>query len=169
MRAEKQLISNEYIERLKSSPYFIVVDYTGLKVAPMTELRKRLSGVGAEIHVVKSSIFRLAAVEAGIEDLGGSMSGQMAVVTGKGDVAAAAKVVKTFHAEFDKPVLKFGYMDNDRLDGSQLLELADLPPLDELRAKLVGLINTPATRLAQVIQAPGAQLARVIKAKVDKG
>jgi large subunit ribosomal protein L10 len=169
MRAEKELINKEYLERLQSSPYFIVVDYTGLKVAPMTELRKRLSGVGGEIHVVKSSIFRLAAIEAGVEDVRGSLSGQMSVVTGKGDVAAAAKVIKTFHAEFDKPLLKFGYLDNQRLDGPQLLELADLPPLDVLRAKLVGLLNTPATRLAQVIQAPVAQLARVIKAKVDQG
>lgn len=169
MRAEKELINQEYLARLQASPYFVVVDYTGLKVGPLTELRKRLAGVGAEIHVVKSSIFRLAAMQAGIEDIRGSLGGQMAVVTGQGDVAATAKVIKTFHAEFDRPVLKFGYLDNERLDGSQLLELADLPPLNELRAKLVGLLNTPATRLAQVIQAPGAQLARVIKAKVDKG
>jgi large subunit ribosomal protein L10 len=169
MRAEKELINQEYLERLQASPYFVVVDYTGLKVGPMTELRKRLGGVGAEIHVVKSSIFRLAAMQAGIEDIRGSLGGQMAVVTGRGDVAATAKVIKTFHSEFDRPVLKFGYLDNERLDGSQLLTLADLPPLNELRAKLVGLLNTPATRLAQVIQAPGAQLARVIKAKVDKG
>jgi large subunit ribosomal protein L10 len=159
MRAEKELINQEYLERLQASPYFVVVDYTGLKVGPMTELRKRLGGVGAEIHVVKSSIFRLAAMQAGIEDIRGSLGG----------VAATAKVIKTFHSEFDRPVLKFGYLDNERLDGSQLLTLADLPPLNELRAKLVGLLNTPATRLAQVIQAPGAQLARVIKAKVDKG
>ena len=70
MRAEKQYISNEYIARLNASPYFIVVDYRGLKVGPMTELRKRLHKAGAEMHVVKNSIFRLAVKEAGVADVG---------------------------------------------------------------------------------------------------
>ena len=61
MRAEKQNISNEYLARLNNSPFFIVVDYQGLKVGPITELRKRLGKAGAEMHVVKNSIFRLAA------------------------------------------------------------------------------------------------------------
>ena len=83
MRAEKQIISTEYIARLNSSPFFIVVDYTGLKVGPMTELRKRLLKAGAEIHVVKNTIFRIAAKEAGVPDLAGSLAGQLAVVTGQ--------------------------------------------------------------------------------------
>ena len=83
MRAEKQNISAEYLARLNASPYFIVVDYTGLKVGPITELRKRLGKAGAEMHVVKNSIFRIAAKEAGVADLGGSLAGQMAVVTGQ--------------------------------------------------------------------------------------
>src|SRR4029453_3278701 len=99
MRAEKQFISNEYLARLNASPFFIVVDYQGLKVGPITELRKRLSRAGAELHVVKNSLFRLAVKEAGIADLTGAMAGQLAVVTGQRDVAAAAKVVKTFHTE----------------------------------------------------------------------
>src|ERR1041385_3612416 len=106
MRAEKQLISSEYIARLNKSPFFIVVDYTGLKVGPITELRKRLNKAGAEIHVVKNSIFRLAAKEAGVGDLGGNLSGQLAVVTGPRDVSSAAKVVKTFSSEFEKPKIK---------------------------------------------------------------
>ena len=73
MRAEKQFISAEYVKRLNQSPYFIVVDYQGLKVGPMTELRKRLQRAGAEIHVVKNSIFRIAAKEANIADLAGTM------------------------------------------------------------------------------------------------
>jgi ribosomal protein L10 len=83
MRAEKANISQEYLTRLNASPFFIVVDYQGLKVGPMTELRKRLVRAGAEIHVVKNSIFRIAAKESGLADLKGVMSGQMAVVTGQ--------------------------------------------------------------------------------------
>src|SRR5947208_16725528 len=98
MRAEKQFISNEYLARLNSSPSFIVVDYTGLRVGPMTELRKRLQKAGAEIHVVKNTIFRVAAKEAGV-DLSTALTGQVAVVTGQKDVSSAAKVIKTFASE----------------------------------------------------------------------
>src|SRR5438445_4900587 len=102
MRPEKEFLTKEYTARLNASPYFIVVDYKGLHVAHMTELRKRLSKAGAEVHVVKNSIFRIAAKEAGVGDLNGAMTGQVAVVTGKRDVSSAANVVKSFGAEFDK-------------------------------------------------------------------
>src|SRR5438105_15943066 len=110
MRTEKQSISQEYVARLNASPFFIVVEYTGLKVGPITELRKRLIKAGAEMHVVKNSIFRLAAQEAGVADLGSTLGGQLAVVTGQRDVSTAAKVVKSFHAEFDGPKLKVGFL-----------------------------------------------------------
>src|SRR5437868_15321705 len=114
MRTEKNSISKEYLARLNSSPFFIVVDYQGLKVGPITELRKRLNKAGAEMHVVKNSLFRLAAKEAGIADLGGPLTGQLAVVTGQRDVSVAAKVVKTFSAEFEKPKIRFGFLNNQR-------------------------------------------------------
>jgi large subunit ribosomal protein L10 len=168
MRAEKQFISKEYLGRLNASPFFIVVDYTGLKVGPITELRKRLQKAGAEMHVVKNSIFRLAVKEAGIADLGDTMVGQLAVVTGQRDVSVAAKVVKTFSSEFEKPKVKFGYLSNKRMESAEIMTLADLPSIDVLRGKLLGVIQTPATRLVQILNTPGSQLARVIKAKAEK-
>ena len=170
MRAEKQNISAEYITRLNSSPFFIVVDYQGLKVGPITELRKRLSKAGAELHVVKNSIFRIAAKEAGVADMVGSeLSGQLAVVTGRQDVSNAAKVLKTFSAEFEEPKFKFGFLNNQRLEGKELLVLADLPPIEVLRGKLLGVLNAPATRLVQMLNTPASMLARVLQAKADKG
>jgi large subunit ribosomal protein L10 len=168
MRAEKKIISSEYVARLNSSPFFIVVDYTGLRVGPMTELRKRLNKAGAEIHVVKNTIFRIAAKEAGVADLGGSLTGQMAVVSGKKDVSAAAKVLKTFSSEFEKPKTRFGFLNNQRLEPNALTELAELPPLEVLRAKFLGLLNTPATKLVALLNTPASQLARVLQAKVDQ-
>src|SRR6187549_646005 len=106
MRAEKQYITAEYKARLNGSPYFIVVDYTGLKVGPITELRKRLAKAGAEMHVVKNNIFRIAAKEAGVAELNGALTGQIAVITGQKDVSTTAKVVKTFSSEFEKPKIK---------------------------------------------------------------
>ena len=125
MRAEKQNLTQEYLVRLNASPFFIVVNYQGLKVGPITDLRKRLNKAGAEVHVVKNSLFRLAAKEAGVADLNGSLTGQIAVITGKKDVSAAAKVVKTFGSEFDKLKIKFGYLNNNRLEASDLTALAD--------------------------------------------
>jgi large subunit ribosomal protein L10 len=168
MRAEKQHITKEYLDRLNASPFFIVVDYQGLKVGPITELRKRLIKAGAEMHVVKNSIFRLAAKEAGVADLGSTLAGQLAVVTGQRDVSTAAKVVKSFHAEFDRPKIRFGFLNSKRLETPEIMALADLPSLEVLRAKLLGLISTPARQLVQVLQAPAAQLTRVIKAKAEK-
>src|ERR1700722_10268666 len=112
MRPEKQNLTKEYLTRLNASPFFIVVDYKGLKVGHMTELRKRLNKAGAEVHVVKNSIFRIAAKESGVADMNGSLAGQMAVMTGQRDISTTAKVVKTFGSEFDKLKVKFGYLKN---------------------------------------------------------
>ncbi|MEY2407656.1 MAG: large subunit ribosomal protein [Verrucomicrobiota bacterium] len=169
MRAEKQNISAEYLKRLNASPFFIVVDYQGLKVGPVTELRKRLNKAGAEMRVVKNTIFRIAAKEAGVADLSGTLAGMLAVVTGQRDVSTTAKVIKTFAAEFEKPKIKFGYLSNQRLEQAEILTLADLPPLEVLRGKLLGILNTPATRLVQILNTPATQLARVLKAKAEKG
>ncbi len=169
MRAEKQYLTREYAARLNASPFFIVVDYKGLKVGPMTDLRKRLNKTGSEIHIVKNSIFRLAAKEAGVADLNGALTGQMAVVTGQKDISAAAKVVKNFNAEFDKLKIKFGYLNNSRLESQDIVALADLPSIEVLRGKLLGLLQAPATKLAVLLNTPASQLARVLQARVDKG
>ena len=169
MRPEKQNLTKEYVARLNASPFFIVVEYKGLKVGHMTELRKRLNKASAEMHVVKNSIFRIAAKESGVTDLNGSLAGQMAVVTGQKDISTAAKVVKTFASEFDKLKVKFGYLNNSRLGDSDIIALADLPSIEVLRSKLLGLLNAPATKMVTLLNTPAGQLARVLQAKVEKG
>ena len=169
MRPEKQYLTKEYQARLNASPFFIVVDYKGLKVGHLTELRKRLNKAGAEIHVVKNSIFRIAAKEAGVGDLNGTLAGQLAVVTGQRDVSVAAKIVKTFGAEFDKLKIHFGYLNNQRLEQAELMVLADLPSMEVLRGKLLGVFSAPATKLVVLLNTPASQLARVLQAKSRKG
>jgi large subunit ribosomal protein L10 len=169
MRPEKQYLTKEYLARLNASPFFIVVNYTGLKVSHLTELRKRLNKAGAEIHVVKNSIFRLAAKEAGVGELNGSLSGQLAVVTGQRDISTAAKVVKTFGKEFaDKLKVHFGYLNNERLEQPTIMTLADLPSIEVLRGQLLGVLNEPASKLVRLLNTPAAQLARVLKAHQEK-
>jgi large subunit ribosomal protein L10 len=169
MRAEKKTLTQEYLTRLNASPFFIVVDYRGLKVGHMTELRKRLNKAGAEVHVVKNSIFRIAAKEAGVGDLNGTLAGQIAVVTGQRDISTAAKVVKTFGAEFDRLKIRFGYLNNQRLADAEVMMLADLPSMEVLRSRLLALFNAPATKLVTLLNTPASQMARVLQARVDKG
>jgi large subunit ribosomal protein L10 len=168
MRAEKKLITQEYLARLNASPFFIVVEYRGLSVIQFTSLRQRLAQAGAEVHVVKNSIFRVAAKEAGIGDLAGALDGQLAVVTGKRDLAAAAKVVKTFQTQFERPTVRFGYLDNQRMEAQDLLILADLPPLDILRSTLLGTLQAPAQNLVRLLNTPATQLAQVLRAWKEK-
>lgn len=168
MRVEKQILTKEYIGRLNGSPFFIVVGYQGLKVEQLTTLRKSLNKTEAEVHVVKNSIFRIAAKEAGVADLNGTLAGQLAVVTGQKEVSAAAKALKTFAADNDKLKIKFGYLNNARMEAADIMTLADLPSIEVLRGTLLGVINAPATKLAVLLNTPGGQLARVIKAKSEQ-
>ena len=168
MRPEKQSLTKEYLRRLNASPFFIVVDYKGLKVSHLTELRKRLGKAGAEVHIIKNSIFRLAAKEAGVADLNGNLAGQMAVVTGQKDISTAAKVVKTFGSEFDKLKVQFGYLKNQRLEQMAIMTLADLPSIEILRAQLLGVLNAPASKFVRLLNTPASCLARVLQARQEK-
>lgn len=147
---------------------FLVVDYKGLTVQKFTELRKRLTKAGGEVHVVKNTIFSIAAKEAGLADLSGMLSGQVAAVTGNKDIAAVAKVIKTFQAEFEKPKLQFGVLGNKPLSADEVRAIADLPPLPEIQGKILGLLQAPAQKLAALINTPGTQVARVIGAYAEK-
>ncbi|MBL67447.1 MAG: 50S ribosomal protein L10 [Verrucomicrobiales bacterium] len=168
MREEKKFLTSEYVARLNASPYFIVADYTGMTVAEFNELRNRLMEAGAEVHVVKNTIFKIACTEAGIAELNGALAGQLAVVTGETEMAGAAKVVKNFAREFERPEVRFGYLGEERLEADDVKRLADLPSLDVLRAQLCGVIQAPATQLARLIQTPASMVARALQARVDK-
>jgi large subunit ribosomal protein L10 len=167
MRPEKANIVQDLKDQLNSSPFLLVTDYTGLKVDQFAELRTRLVAVGAECHVVKNTMLRIAANELGMPDISTSLSGQTAIVTGEQDICATAKVLKTFAAEFKKPAVKAGILDNAPLSAEQVHAMADLPPLPALQAQLLGLLNSLGSRLVRTLNEPGTSLARVLKAKVD--
>lgn len=170
MRPEKQFIVEELSKQVAASTYVLLTEYTGVTVAQFAELRKRLRTANAECHVVKNTMLRHAIKTAGLPEFNGSLSGMTAIVTGheKSDISAAAKILKQFTKEFEKPKLKLGLMGQQLLKAEELSTLADLPSLDALRAQLIGLLQTPATRIAVVLGAPASQIARVIKAHADK-
>lgn len=167
MRPEKATIVADVQAKLQNSPFLLIADYSGMQVKHFEELRTRLAAVGAECHVVKNSFVKRAIKELGLPELNGALSGQTAMVTGEKDICAAAKVLKTFVAEFEKPPVKAGILDNAILSVEQIHALADLPSREVLQAKLLGLLLAPATKLVRVLNEPGASLARVLKAKAD--
>ncbi len=171
MRAEKKLMVDELSKQVGMSPYVLMTEYKGMTVSQFADLRKKLRGVAAECHVVKNSLLRHAVKEAGLPSIDGALSGMTAVVVGgaKSDISAAAKILKQFVKDFEKPKVKLGLMGKDVLKPEQVAAVADLPSLDVLRSQLIGLIQSPATKLAVVLGAPASQLARVVKAYADKG
>lgn len=165
MRPEKTHIVSDIREKLQASPYLLIVDFSGMKVPHFETLRSRLSDAGARMSVVRNTFLRIAAKDLNLPELENSMAGQTAMVTGEEDICAAAKIIKSFAAEFKMPAVRAGVLDNAALSASQVEELAELPSKDVLRAKLLGLLQTPASQFVRILNEPGASLARVLKAK----
>lgn len=167
MRPEKVTVVEDLQSKLNHSPFLLVADYTGLKVDQFSELRNRLAGAGAECKVVKNTFLRRAAKDAGLPEMG-ELKGQTAIIIGDKDVAAAAKVLKTFTAEFQKPVVKVGVVDRLVVTSDQIKSIAELPSREVLLAKLLGTLQAPASSLVRLLNEPASALARVLKAKSEQ-
>ncbi|MCL4768587.1 MAG: 50S ribosomal protein L10 [Hyphomicrobiaceae bacterium] len=164
--AKRELVASMH-DVFKDTGVIVVAHYAGMTVAQMTELRRRVKEAGGTVKVAKNRLAKLALREtdaAGISDL---FRGPTCVAY-SADPIAAAKVAVTYSRENDKLVILGGVMGQTTLDPAGVKALADLPSLDELRARLVGLIQAPMTKVVRVIKEPGGQLARVIQAKAAK-
>lgn len=152
MNPDKKVIIDELLARVNSSPYVLVVDYTGMTVPQFSELRNRLGAAGAECHVAKNTYMKKVLSEAGLPDIGETLVGQTAFVTGDSEVFAAAKAIKNFEKEFKKPEMKVGILDGAVLDAAKLQAIADIPSREAVLSQLLGTINEPAARIARVIK-----------------
>lgn len=169
MKEEKSIMIDHLLQKVNASPFMFVVDYGGLTVDKFEELRKRLRGAGAELHVYKNTLVKKAAERAKLPaELGAVLTGQTAIVTGDKDVCATAKVMKTFSSEFERPKMKAGVLDGKYLSPDGIKVLADLPAREVLLAQLLGVLQAPASQLVRLLNEPAASLARVIQAKGDK-
>lgn len=146
----------------------VVTHYIGLTVAEMTALRGKMSAAGASFKVTKNRLTRLALKDTAFDTLADLFKGPTAIAYSK-DPVAAAKVAVEFAKTNEKLVILGGALGSKVLGVEGVKALATLPSLDELRAKILGMVQTPATRIAGVLQAPAGQLARVLKAKADQG
>lgn len=146
----------------------VVTHYSGLTVSEMGDLRDRMRETGAKFRVTKNRLTRLALKDTKFEALSDMFIGPTAIAYSD-DPVAAAKASVEFAKENDKLIVLGGALGEEMLDASGVKALASLPSLDELRGKLVGLLVSPATKVAQVLQAPGGQVARVIGAYSAQG
>lgn len=162
-RAEKSELVSSLNQVFSSTGVVVVAHYSGLSVAQMTALRGRMRSAGASLKVAKNRLAKLALKGTDVEHISGLFQGPT-VIAYSDDPVAAPKVASEFAKTNEKFVLLGGAMGRTNLDVKGVQALASLPSLDELRAKLVGMIQTPATRIAGVLQAPAGQLARVFAA-----
>jgi large subunit ribosomal protein L10 len=161
----------ELIETLNSAfgaaTSVVVTHQTGMTVAESGELRQKMRDVGATYKVTKNRVTKLALQGTPFEDLAEFFTGPTAVSTSS-DAIAAAKTIFEFTKTNDKVSIVGGGLDGKILSKEEVIALAKLPSLDELRGKIVGLLQAPAGKVAGVIAAPAGGLARVIKARADQ-
>ena len=166
-RAEKRELVTGLNEAFSNAGSVVVAHYAGITVAQMNDLRSKMRAAGGTVKVAKNRLAKIALQGTDSERMQVLFKGQT-LIAYSDDPVAAPKVASDFAKANDKLVILGGAMGTTSLDADGVKALASLPSLDELRAKLVGMIVTPATRIAQVVNAPAAQLARVFGAYARK-
>jgi large subunit ribosomal protein L10 len=163
LRAEKENVIAGLHDIFAQASIVVVTHNNGLSVPEITDLRQRMRGAGAGFRVTKNTLARIALKGTPYGPLADMLRGPTAIAFSQ-DPVAAAKVAVEYARVNERLMLVGGAMGATVLDVEGVRAIATLPPIDELRARLVGLVRAPATRLAQLLQAPGGQVARALAA-----
>lgn len=163
-RARKREVVSTLNEEWKDSGVIVVAHYKGMTVSEMSDFRKRMKEGGGTVKVAKNSLAKLALKDTASASIGDLLKGQTCVVYSK-DPISAAKISVKYAKENEKLVILGGAMGQTAMDAKAVKALADLPSLDELRARVIGLLQAPATKIARLLKEPGGQLARILQAK----
>jgi len=166
-RAEKAQLVTSLQQVFQNTNVVVVCHYAGLTVAQMSALRRQMRQAGASVKVAKNRLAKIALEGTDVASISALMNGPT-LIAYSGDPVAASKVAVDFAKGHEKFVILGGAMGKTALDLNGVKALAALPSLDELRAKLVGLLMAPATKIAQLANAPAAKVARVIQAYANK-
>jgi large subunit ribosomal protein L10 len=170
LRQDKERIVSELAERLRSSQNLLVADYRGLTMPEIDELRTKLLESGARFSVVKNTLTKRAAEEAGVQALLELIDGPTAIafIDSDGDPAAAAKILNDTARANDVLVIRGGLLEGDTVSDVEVKRLATLPPADVLRAQLVGVVAAPLTTVVGVFTAPLRDLVNVLDARIEQ-
>ena len=167
-RAAKKELVTALNGVFKDTNVVVVAHYSGLTVAQMQTLRKQMRQAGASVKVAKNRLAKIALEGTDVASITPLLKGPT-LIAFSNDPVAAPKVANDFAKTNEKFVILGGAMGKTTLDPNGVKQLASLPSLDELRAKIVGLIQAPATKIAQLVNAPAAKVARVVQAYASKG
>ena len=167
-RSQKQDLVTSLQQALSEIACVVITHQTGMTVEEVTDLRRQMRAAGASFKVTKNRLARRALAGTKFERLSPMFTGPTAIAFSR-DPVAAAKVAVEFANKNDKLRIVGGGLNEQQLDAEGVKSLATLPSLDQLRAKLLGLLQAPATRIASLLQAPGGQIARVLQAHAKKG
>jgi large subunit ribosomal protein L10 len=162
-RAEKKNLVASMHKTFEDSSIIVVTHYSGLTVSEMGNLRMQMRDVGASFKVTKNRLTRLALEGTKYQPLETMFTGPTAIAYSE-DPVAAAKAAVAFSKDNEKLIVLGGALGEEQLDLAAIKALASLPSLEALRAKIAGVISTPATRIVGVMKAPAGQVARVIAA-----
>lgn len=168
MRPEKKAIIEEIRSQLEASSFVILTDYRGMNVGQASELRKRLSRMDAQFHVVKNSLFQRVVDDFDWKNANRVASGPSAIVIGRGDIANVAKLLKAFTLEHKLPVVKLGVCDGRILSSDELDILVKLPSKPVLYGILIGTVSALMVQLTCVLQQKVASLLYVLNAVQEK-
>jgi large subunit ribosomal protein L10 len=163
---QKQEQVAELVEKFDRATCIYLADYRGVDVESVNGLRRLIRSEGAcEYRVTKNNVLRRAAEGSSAKSLGDCIDGPTAVAIGYSDPVGLAKILVDFSKQHEVFELRGGLVEGAAVDAGAIGTLATLPNLDELRAKLVGLVQAPATKLVRLFNEPGTQIARVLNAR----
>ena len=169
LRKDKEQVVTELAERLRSSQTLILADYRGLSVSELDEVRTKLLEHGARFHVVKNTLTKRAADEAGFETLKELLDGPTAIAfVGDGDMVSVAKTLSETARKTKVLELKGGILEGTPMDASQVAELAKLPPADVLRGQVLGAIVGPLTEIVSLFAAPVQDFVGLLDARIEQ-
>jgi large subunit ribosomal protein L10 len=169
IRAEKTVAVEKTHETFEQTPHVILASYRGLTVNQANELRAKIAEVGGSYRVIKNRLAKMAATGTPAEGMSELFSGPCAIATHESDPVGLAKALAEFAKANPQIELLAGVIDaKDILDAKDVKRLASLPGLQELRAQLLALLQTPATTLLRLVNTPGSQVARVLDARREK-
>jgi len=167
-KQEKEQVLSQVREWLEKADASIMVEYTGMRMPDLDNVRAKLRESGGEFHVIKNTFIRKVFTESGYEVPADFTDNSTAVIFAYGDAAATAKALKESTAKMDAVKIKGGYLGKEMLTKQQIIALAELPPLPVMRATLLGVLQAPAGKLVRTVAEPARGLAAVVKAYAEK-
>ncbi len=166
-KSEKEVMIKELNEKFARARTAIVAEFSKLNVETVTRLRKKLRDSGVDYRVLKNTLARRAAKGTPVEVVSDDFTGPVAIAIGYDDVVVPAKILQEFIKDLETIKVRSAVVEGKKVNAAGVAALAKMPGLPELRARILGMLNQPAGKLARTLAEPGSRLARLIKARAE--